>query len=209
MDRETFWSFLHDWMLDAARAHPADRRPFIVGLSAPQGAGKSTTTARLCQMAADAGVRAATVSVDDFYLTRDELLGLAARHSDNPYFRHRGYPGTHDVELGTKILRALQRIHSLGMVDVPVYDRSAFMGQGDRRPRSEWQRITAPLDIVIFEGWLLGFRAVLPGALPNEHFIAINDYLSAYSAWLAFLDAFIWLEPVDPHFVIEWRIEAE
>ena len=209
MDREAFWSHLYDWIVGSFEGHPFGQRPYTVGLSAPQGAGKSTMMTYLCQMAADVGIRAATVSVDDFYLTHRELVDLASRHPDNPYFRHRGYPGTHDVNLGTRTLRALKNIHSLGAVDVPAYDRSAFSGKGDRRPSSGWPRVTAPLDILIFEGWLLGFRPVAPAALPNRHFLAVNDYLAAYSNWVTFLDAFIWLEPLDPHFVIEWRIEAE
>ena len=28
-------------------------------------------------------------------------------------------------------------------------------GQGDRAPRSKWQRVTGPVDVVVLEGWCL------------------------------------------------------
>ena len=29
--------------------------------------------------------------------------------------------------------------------------------QGDRAPKSKWQRVTGPVDVVVLEGWCLGF----------------------------------------------------
>jgi D-glycerate 3-kinase len=49
----------------AARA----QRPWVLGIQGPQGCGKSTLAAAIEQALGDVGVRAASVSIDDFYLT--------------------------------------------------------------------------------------------------------------------------------------------
>lgn len=49
------------------------------------------------------------------------------------------------------------------VVRVPRYDKSARGGKGDRAPEAEWSVVSAPPDIVLLEGWMLGFEA-----LPDE-----------------------------------------
>lgn len=48
-------------------------------------------------------------------------------------------------------------------VRVPRYDKSARGGKGDRAPETEWSVVSTPPDIVLLEGWMLGFEA-----LPDE-----------------------------------------
>ena len=117
-------------------------------------------------------------------------------------------PGRTTSRLGTRVLAALKSIGAAGEVRVPSYDRSAFMGQGDRRPESAWPRIRGPLDLVIVEGWMLGFRP-RSATLADAQLRVVNECLEAYAAWTALLDALIWLEPTDPGFVLDWRAEAE
>lgn len=45
-----------------------------------------------------------------------------------------------------------------GFIPFPRYDKSKFQGRGDRADQSTWPQVEAPLDIVLFEGWMLGFR---------------------------------------------------
>src|SRR6478735_183017 len=80
----------------------------ILGLSAPQGAGKTTIMAEVCSALAKDGLNAVSISIDDFYLTRSEQIALAREYPRNPYLQHRGYPGTHDVSLGVSVLKALR-----------------------------------------------------------------------------------------------------
>lgn len=209
MDRQEFWSFLCGWLVELARKSPGSKRPILVGLSAPQGAGKTTLTSNVCRLAAEDGLRAVTISIDDFYLTRREQIDLARRHGDNPYLEHRGYPGTHDVDLGTRVLTALKTINEHGHVVTPSYDRSVHDGAGDRRSEADWPIANAPLDLVIVEGWMLGFTPVEPDKLGDPHLRLINEYLRRYDAWLSCLDAFVWLEPDDTRFMLDWRVEAE
>jgi D-glycerate 3-kinase len=189
------------WVL--RQLQQAERRPLMVGVSAPQGAGKTTLTAQLVALLGEVfGLRAVSLSIDDFYLRRDEQLRLAATFPGNPYLEHRGYPGTHDVELGERVLTALRRGED---VDVPRYDKSAHAGRGDRSP------VTTPVrgrvDVVLFEGWMLGFQPV--PRVGDPYLAAPNERLAAYEAWHRQLDALLALRMKEPGQVVRWRIEAE
>jgi D-glycerate 3-kinase len=195
-----------------AWAERALRRPVMVGLQAPQGSGKTTLVTYLLELMPLFGLRSTTVSIDDFYLSRAGQLALSAAHPGNPYLEHRGYPGTHDIELGARTLSALRGLgpgSNRQTVLVPAYDKSAHGGRGDRKQEHEWRRVEGPLDIVILEGWMLGYSPVAETALPDEHMAAPNRALAAYSGWHDQLDAFIVLRALDPQYVLEWRAEAE
>lgn len=202
--------------IEAQRTAFAHRAPLFVGLNGPQGAGKSTLAARVARGLAAAGVQTVVVSVDDFYLTHAEQCALAARYPRNPCLEFRGYPGTHDVALGTETLTALAS-RAPGWVRVPTYDKTAHGGRGDRAPIAAWQAVQTPVDVVIFEGWMLGFRPV-SGVDEGSPLHAPNALLAAYAPWLARLDVFIHLlvendtgalhaDPMDQ--IIAWRIDAE
>ena len=198
----------------ATGARTADRRPYLIGVQAPQGAGKTTLVSHLLAQLPELGLRATGVSIDDFYLTRDAQLRLAAAHPGNPYLEHRGYPGTHDVELGVSTLTALRHLASDGSastkhVRVPVYDKSAHGGRGDRAPESLWREVTGPIDIVFVEGWMLGFSPLPPDRIDDPFLVEPNRALAAYDRWHRLLDAFVVLRATDPRFVLRWRVEAE
>lgn len=140
------WRPLAAWI--AARK-VVSGRPLIVAVSGSQGSGKST----LCRMleallAEEYRLHAATLSLDDLYLTRAERADLAQRV--HPLFATRGVPGTHDVALGMAVLDGVRRGQA-GLV-LPRFDK----GTDDRAPESAWRRIAAPVDVLLFEGWCLG-----------------------------------------------------
>ena len=120
----------------ASRVAACARRPWVLGLQGPQGCGKSILAEELVQALSSAGVRAVSVSIDDFYLTHAEQLALAARHPGNPYLRYRGYPGTHDVSLGLRRIETIAALEPNEQTFIPVYDKSAQRGRGDRAPSS-------------------------------------------------------------------------
>ena len=68
---------MYKWVSKQLEAHrvasPAPGPPLVVGISAPQGCGKSTLCEQLVAAFEHEGMCAATVSIDDFYLTHDEL----------------------------------------------------------------------------------------------------------------------------------------
>jgi D-glycerate 3-kinase len=76
--------------------------------------------------------------------------------------QHRGEPSTHDVELGKRLFSALENRET--NIKIPSYDKSAFNGAGDQRPESEWRTVNAEgeptVEVVLFEGWCVGFRAL-------------------------------------------------
>jgi len=201
-----FYFLLRDWVLEVLAAVKDHSRPLIVGVSAPQGAGKTTLTKALCALLAERGLKAVAVSVDDFYLGHEAQRKLADRNPTNPYLQQRGYPGTHDIDLGLATLKQLKNIQLHKTVAVPAYDKSAHQGQGDRQPEILWPKVSAPLDVVFLEGWMLGFQAA---ATNDPALQEINALLGSYQKWQALIDAFIWLEPMDARFVLDWRVEAE
>lgn len=102
------------------------------------------------------------LSIDDLYLPHSKQEDLANSHPDNPLVQHRGQPSTHDVQLGASLFQDLANRKS--NIRVPSYDKSAFNGAGDQRPQSEWHTVNAegtpPVEVIVFEGWCVGFRAL-------------------------------------------------
>lgn len=184
----------------------------VLGIQGPQGCGKSTLAAAVVARARAAGRTAVAMSIDDVYLTHAEQRALAGRYPGNRTLEHRGHPGTHDVELGAATLRALRDAGPGEVVALPAYDKSAHGGRGDRRPRAEWSVVVGPVDLVVFEGWMLSFppldAAELAG-LADHDLAAAAALLPPYDAWTSQLDAFVRLDASDPQDVVRWRIDAE
>ena len=189
----------------AARSREGAR---VVAVNGPQGAGKSTLCATAVEALGAVGVRAVTVSIDDFYLSHEAQQRLAARHPGNPYLEHRGYPGTHDVALGAAVIDALRGDDGDG-VRVPVYDKSAHGGRGDRCPEAQWRVERGPFALVLLEGWMLGFTPIDARALPVPRMAPSNDALADYAAWTSRCDALVHLVMEDPSSVVRWRVDAE
>jgi D-glycerate 3-kinase len=208
MDKHGFRHLIGEQMAELVLSEPRRPRPVVVGLSAPQGAGKTTLCTEVCRWLGNRGLVAVPVSIDDFYLTRAEQLALAARHAGNRYFAQRGLPGTHDIALGTSIVRALRDLGT-AILSIPTYDKGALAGKGDRKPNGEWRVAAGPIDLVILEGWMLGFTPVPEATIGDPEFVPVNRYLEAYQSWTDELDALIWLEPDDYRHVRKWRAEAE
>ncbi len=195
-----------EWL--EARVRERAKRPRVIFVSGPQGAGKSTLCAAAVDALAARGLRAVDVSIDDFYLTHDEQVALAARHPGNRYLEFRGYPGTHDVALGRRVIEAL-RDDEGGGVRVPAYDKSARGGRGDRAPESSWRTERGPFDLVLVEGWMLGFTPVEPTALADPAMAPANGALATYESWHELADGLVHLVMADPSYVVRWRVDAE
>ena len=197
--------WLVSWVVDRlSRA----KRPWVLGIQGPQGCGKSTLASSLVDSLADLGVRAVTISIDDFYLTHAEQTALGLRHPGNPTMLYRGYPGTHDIDLGVRTLDALASLRAGDEMVVPRYDKSAYEGRGDRAPREAWRRVVGPIDAIVFEGWMLGFSPVSDSEI--EPVLRVpNGYLGAYDAWTSRLDALLHLDVASLETIVRWRVLAE
>ncbi|KKZ66288.1 hypothetical protein EMCG_07998 [[Emmonsia] crescens] len=150
---------------DEKHAGDSSPPPFFVGLNGVQGAGKTVlvTILRSILSSPPYNLPTITFSLDDIYLNHTDQQHLAASHPSNPLLQHRGQPSTHDIPLGRQVFNSLRQ----GLpTKIPAYDKSAYNGQGDRLPESEWEVVNdtssagqGRVKVVIFEGWCVGFRA--------------------------------------------------
>jgi len=213
-------------------------RPLFVALQGPQGSGKTFLTERIAAAfsASTPSVRVATLSIDDLYLPHDGLVALAVAHPQNSLLHGRGQPGTHDTQLGERVLEALRSInttHGNKEVRLPAFDKAEFTGEGDRVPQDRWRVVHGPLDVVLLEGWCVGFypqdRTILeakmretpaglegvldlPSYTTIENVFEINALLAQYVHWWDMMDAFVQITPEEssPYVhIYKWRLQQE
>jgi D-glycerate 3-kinase len=135
----------------------------------------------------------------------------------------RGNAGSHDLAIGTKTLAALKECNnnkdknnrtssSSGGVKLPRYDKSAFSGRGDRASPDTWPQVHPPLEIILLEGWMLGFKAV-PDQQAQQidpNLTPVNTYLHEYTnAWDSYVDCWLVVKVSSPEFAFRWRLQAE
>lgn len=110
---------------------------------------------------------------------------------------------------------------------IPRYDKAACEGRGDRLPEESWRPVNQPgepaLDVVILEGWCLGFRALSDDDVeaawraPSrtlrkhrlEHLLLVNDMLRAYDGLTDYVHVWIHVDAEDTECVYAWRQEQE
>ncbi|KAJ3415904.1 hypothetical protein HDV05_003745 [Chytridiales sp. JEL 0842] len=198
------------------------KKPLLIALSGPQGSGKTTLTSTLVHSLRSQNLRALAVSIDDFYLPYVEQVRVFTESGGNPFWEFRGNPGTHDLDL---LFDFLGRVKSgvRGVVEVPGYDKSLNRGRGDRRGRGEWAVVELPVDVVVLEGWCLGFKALCleevekvrggvgeVGAWKLEHLMEVQKQLAKWEEGVyPMLDCFIHIQASDIRNVYDWRWEQE
>lgn len=128
----------------------------IIGISAIQGAGK-TTQGEIIEILLDhMNHETVSLSIDDHYLTHQQLNELRQK---DPRFIRRGV--THDIPLAMEQLKGLQTMKDGEEFKIIRYDKGAFDGDGDRAKPDEWTVITKKPDFIFYDGWMLGARQVL------------------------------------------------
>ena len=127
--------------------------PAVIGISGAQGTGKSTLT-RICKsiLTDYFKLNVAAISIDDFYLTRNERRELA--EEVHPLFETRGVPGTHDTGMAINLIRSLKNLKTDQTIKLPLFNK----GTDDRMPENCWTIVNGDLDVIIFEGWCVGAR---------------------------------------------------
>lgn len=99
------------------------------------------------------------------------FFGLQA-HPENPLLQVRGQAGTHDINLARQTLDQLKAATSESSeVGLVRYDKSSHEGQGDRAPDTKWQQVKGKVDVVLFEGWMLGFKPLTDQAAEKVIFL--------------------------------------
>lgn len=192
-----------------------DDRTRVLGLNGAQGTGKSTL-ARLLRRLLERvhGVRAAVLSLDDLYLSGAQRLERA--QTIHPLFATRGVPGTHDVELGIRVLRCLREGRPIAL---PRFDKA----KDERHRVADWPPWEGRCDLVIFEGWCMGARPQRADELEtpvNElersedptgdwRWYVNRELGRRYQALFAELDMLVMLRPSRFDLVHAWREEQE
>lgn len=189
----------------------------LIGINGSQGSGKSTLAAYL-QVALQLkyGYQVVSISIDDFYLSKQARLNLA--EDVHPLFKTRGVPGTHNVQLAMDTLTTL-KTQQQGSVPIPRFDKAT----DDCVPKTQWPEQQLPVDGVILEGWCVG-------ALPQETALLeapvnqlereedrdgswrrfVNQRLSEdYQPLFGLLDLQVMLKAPSFDTVFRWRLEQE
>lgn len=182
----------------------------IVGLSCPQGGGKTTLTRYLKDMFVIRGLECVVASLDDFYYGYEDQVRVSAENRGNELLEFRGMPGTHDVGLLKDTLECLRRG---GSCYVPRYDKAAYGGRGDLKEVNDWKEVKClDTDVVLFEGWCLGFEDV-PEKMVKEfgdwRLEKVNEFLKEYKFLKDLLSAMVVIEVDDVNWVYKWREQAE
>ncbi len=184
--------------------------PPRIGVCGAQGSGKSTMTALLTRLLASCGLQVASLSLDDFYLRRDQRRRLAA--TVHPLLATRGVPGTHDLDLLAATIRDLGATDGAG-VSLPRFDKAL----DDRVESARWSG--GRPDLVLLEGWCVGLAPQTAEELrePVNSLEAeedaggdwrrfVNDQLRAYDQRIFKpLDKLIFLRAPDFASILRWR----
>lgn len=182
----------------------------VFGIAGAQGTGKSTFTGMLAnELSRIHSETVVSLSLDDFYLTRDERVSLS--RDVHPLLLTRGVPGTHDASL---MLSTIEQLRAGKVVGVPVFDKA----MDDREVQS---KRVGPARIVLCEGWCWGARPEpesrlqLPvNALEAEqdadgrwrHWVnnKLMEYQSLFTA-----DGLLYLAAPSFDAILQWRWEQE
>lgn len=216
-------------------------RPFILALTGLQGSGKSTWANGLVKQFTDVHkLNAVTLSLDDLYHTQKDLTAIREQYPHNGLLQTRGQPGTHDEKLAQQVFASLRNAARAGQppISLPIFDKSLFAGKGDRLPAEQWVKVAPPVDVVVFEGWCVGFQPLDSADLAAkweaakalardndypkstctlaDHTLAdltfVNDKLASYCETFMgpeHFDALVHLDTEDLRNVYEWRWQQE
>jgi len=208
---QVLWDLWLPLGIKLASGHQQLGRPLIQGILGGQGTGKTTMCKILSLIIDQLGYRTLSLSLDDLYKTYSDRLLLTQQ---DPRLIWRGPPGTHDVDIGLNVLDQIRQLQSPVMV--PRFDKSAYRGAGDRTT----PEMVTGVDIVLFEGWFVGVRPIVPEAFntapppiitDEDRAFArdVNRRLHDYLPLWERLDSLILLYPTDYRCSLEWRKQAE
>ena len=213
---KSYLSYVQNYFAPIAKEVADSGDCFVLGVQGTQGSGKSTCSEFLKYLLEiEHGLKVVVLSIDDFYLTKQERLDLCLE--THPLLAVRGVPGTHDVDLAIKTIDTLKNVE--GAVAVPRFNKAT----DDRYPESEWDLVTDSADIVILEGWFVGLESQVEESLEtaiNELEKTedadgvwrkyVNDKLATdFQELFAKLDKLLVLQAPSFDCVYNWRLKQE
>ena len=190
----------------------------IIGINGCPGSGKSTMALFLkAILESQFGRSVQTLSIDDFYKTKQERIELS--ETIHPLLITRGVPGTHDIELATHTINNLKVASEHTSVRIPRFNKA----QDDRHSSDHWEAVTQSPDFIILEGWCVAATPqqatdLVPPVNALEAELDedttwrtyVNSQLTEhYSALFKQLAYLIVLQPPTRDVVLRWRTEQE
>jgi len=192
--------------------------PLLIGVNGAQGSGKSTL-ADFLRVATESmfNWNVAVISIDDFYLTREERATLAS--DVHALLMTRGVPGTHDTGMLGICLDRMRKLDSNEQLAIPRFDKAT----DDRADRSCWTTVAGPVDLVILEGWCVGSQAQPdPELLEPVNALEregdpegiwrkyVNDQLRLnYQQIFRQLEFLIFIDAPNFESILRWRVKQE
>jgi D-glycerate 3-kinase len=217
---ESYSHFAKKWFFPLAEqlfAHQKQiRKPLVIGINGAQGSGKSTLAELLVLLFVQHyHISATSISIDDFYYTRQQRIALADQI--HPLLLTRGVPGTHDTSLAQQTLDRL--IQGKEPTKIPRFNKA----EDDRFPQDQWDTVGGKMDIIIFEGWCLGAEPQTADDLlmPVNELEAKNDAELIWRKYVnqqlqghyctLFNTVNLWIMLKAPSFdcVFNWRLQQE
>lgn len=194
----------------------AQNQPLIIGINGCQGSGKSTL-AHYLRTILDTGhhISAEVLSIDDFYLSRQQRQHLA--NTVHPLLSTRGVPGTHDIGLLIDVIKQFSNNHNES-IPLPTFNKAM-----DDIDTSAGRMSQPAARVIILEGWCLGAAAQTPTELegPINELESkedqdgfwrnyVNDQLKGdYSTLFEYIETWIMLKAPSFDCVFDWRKEQE
>jgi len=194
-----------------------DKKPYFVGLAGGQGTGK-TTISSIIKIILEKyfKLKVFKISIDDFYKTRKERIGLSKKV--HPMLLTRGVPGTHDINMMLDFFKK-SKAKKFKNMKLPNFNKAI----DDRFPKNKWNKINKRPDVIIFEGWCVGARAETNKTLKksinsmekaNDHKLVWRKYVNQqlknkYKKLYSQLNCMIYLKAKNFNLLQKWRLKQE
>jgi len=192
-------------------------KTLFLGFSGGQGSGKTTATEILKIILKKFFKRRIHVSsIDDFYKTLKDRNKMS--YKIHPLFKTRGVPGTHDINLLKKYLKAVKK-KKFKKIRLPKFEKL----EDDRLKKKYWYSIKRKPEIVILEGWCVGAKHQ-PNFLMKKPVNTLEKYEDKNLNWrkysneklkkeykklFAMIDHFIFMKIPNFKMVFKWRLLQE
>ena len=194
-----------------------NKKPYFVGLAGGQGTGK-TTISSIIKIILEKyfKLKVFKISIDDFYKTRKERIGLSKKV--HPMLLTRGVPGTHDISMMLDFFKK-SKAKKFKNMKLPNFNKAI----DDRFPKNKWSKINKRPDVIIFEGWCVGARAETNKTLKksinsmekaNDHKLVWRKYVNQqlktkYKKLYSQLNCMIYLKAKNFSLLQKWRLKQE
>ena len=191
---------MNEYILNKIKSNIYFDKKNIIGIHGPQGVGKTSLNKYLKKHLNNDKFNVIFLSLDDFYLKKDQMK-IFLNNSSNNLYKFRGFPGTHDIEL---LYNTINNLINNKKTLLPVFDKTIDNGFGDRVNYNEFND---KYNVIIFEGWMIGYEPILSNQ--DKEFELFNENLKKYKKIQDLVTLWVCIETNDLNNIIDWRFSAE